>query len=261
MDQRNRGLNRNRESDRSRESTNNNNNRPFDIVRNIANIQLNEALQNITDRQQTANEVRPNSEQQQRLEGFRNRIQRLMGMDNDEQRQYLWRLMKEEQNGISTYATPHIQEWRRQQRNSIDDREMQIWDEIENGSRNEGSMKIEMDNIMKEYNLQEMQLLLDEVQHHIQQSQSEQIINQNTNIVRAIEQMNRGQVTQYMLRIDEHQLSEVLQNMDADQIRDIRNYINTLRHSGRVDQERRESLTRLSDAILEHRRRQQRLED
>lgn len=48
-----------------------------------------------------------------------------MGMDNDGQRQYLWSSMKEV-GDVTTYETPAIQEWGRQQRAIIDNQEMKM---------------------------------------------------------------------------------------------------------------------------------------
>jgi len=105
----------------------------------------------------------------QRHEMMRHRIQGLMGMEDDGRRQHLWNLMKQEAGGVTTYETPEIQEWGRQQREIIGDQEMQMWDEVDAGTRTEGSMKTRMDNLMNEYILQQMQHILDEVNRRINQ--------------------------------------------------------------------------------------------
>ena len=126
------------------------------------------ARSNSTEQTSTADNVTHNPERQ-RHEAIRDRIGRLMGMDDDGQRQHLWQEMKEAEI-MAIYVTPKIQEWRRKQLKLIADEEMGMWDEVDNGSRTENDMKTAMDNLRKEYTLQDMQRVLDEVQHRIRQN-------------------------------------------------------------------------------------------
>jgi len=89
---------------------------------------------------------------QQRLI-LRDRIQGLMGLDDDRHRQVEWRNIKADREGISAYITPEIEEWRRNQRAAIDDQEMEIWEEVDRGSRPEQELSDFRNRSTSEYTL------------------------------------------------------------------------------------------------------------
>ena len=99
---------------------------------------------------------------------LRDRIPRLMGLDDDRHRQTEWRRMKAD-GEVSAYITPEIEAWRRNQRAAIDDQEMEIWEEVDRGSRPEQELSDFRNRSTSEYTLQEMQKVLDEINRQIDQ--------------------------------------------------------------------------------------------
>ncbi len=108
-----------------------------------------------------------NPEQRRLL--LRDRIQRLMGLDEDRQRQVEWRNIKADGEGISAYITPGIEEWRINQRAAIDNQEMEIWEAVDRGTRQEQDLSDFRNSSTSEYTLQEMQHVLDEINRQINQ--------------------------------------------------------------------------------------------
>ena len=108
-----------------------------------------------------------NPDQQRLL--LRDRIQRLMGLDEDRHRQVEWRNIKADGEGISAYITPGIEEWRRNQRAAIDDQEMEIWEAVDRGTRQEQELSNFRNTSTSEYTLQEVQHVLDEINRQINQ--------------------------------------------------------------------------------------------
>jgi len=92
-----------------------------------------------------------------------------MGLDDDRHRQVEWRNIKADGEGISAYITPGIEAWRRDRRAAIDDQEMEIWEEVDRGSRTEQELSDFRNRSTSEYTLQEMQHVLDEINRQINQ--------------------------------------------------------------------------------------------